>query len=153
MFIIDSRVMKSSVLLCPHVQIQRSKKSKDFFVSIFMYSGGTPEQDWSYDPSEPRYCICNQVSYGDMVACDNEDVSIFFIFLPTTALYLNLKISPFTPIYISRFIFSVHTSGFTIPVLVSMPLRKASGIVLHVQQIWPDEKGASKNGDQYCTYS
>jgi len=35
-------------------------------------SGGTPEQDW-YDPSEPRYCICNQVSYGDMVACDNED--------------------------------------------------------------------------------
>jgi len=35
-------------------------------------SGGTPEQEW-YDPSEPRYCICNQVSYGDMVACDNED--------------------------------------------------------------------------------
>jgi inhibitor of growth protein 3 len=32
--------------------------------------------DWTYDPNEPRYCICNQVSYGDMVACDNEDVSI-----------------------------------------------------------------------------
>lgn len=31
--------------------------------------------EW-YDPNEPRYCICNQVSYGDMVACDNEDVSI-----------------------------------------------------------------------------
>lgn len=29
--------------------------------------------DWAYDPNEPRYCICNQVSYGDMVACDNED--------------------------------------------------------------------------------
>jgi inhibitor of growth protein 3 len=29
--------------------------------------------DWTYDPNEPRYCICNQVSYGDMVACDNED--------------------------------------------------------------------------------
>ena len=43
--------------------------------SIF-FSGGTPEQDW-YDPSEPRYCICNQVSYGDMVACDNEDVRKF----------------------------------------------------------------------------
>lgn len=27
------------------------------------------------DPNEPRYCICNQVSYGDMVACDNEDVN------------------------------------------------------------------------------
>ena len=28
------------------------------------------------DPNEPRYCICNEVSYGDMVGCDNEDVSI-----------------------------------------------------------------------------
>ncbi|XP_044593304.1 inhibitor of growth protein 3-like [Cotesia glomerata] len=29
--------------------------------------------DWTYDPNEPRYCICDQVSYGDMVACDNAD--------------------------------------------------------------------------------
>lgn len=35
----------------------------------------TAEGEWSYDPNEPRYCVCNQVSYGDMVACDNEDVS------------------------------------------------------------------------------
>lgn len=35
----------------------------------------TPEGEWSYDPNEPRYCVCNQVSYGDMVACDNEHVS------------------------------------------------------------------------------
>lgn len=34
------------------------------------------EQEWPYDPSEPRYCVCNQVSYGDMVACDNDDVSL-----------------------------------------------------------------------------
>lgn len=40
----------------------------------------TTDGEWSYDPNEPRYCICNQVSYGDMVACDNEAVSsIFFI--------------------------------------------------------------------------
>lgn len=32
----------------------------------------TTEGEWSYDPNEPRYCICNQVSYGDMVACDND---------------------------------------------------------------------------------
>ncbi|KAM7349619.1 inhibitor of growth family, member 3 isoform 2-T2 [Cochliomyia hominivorax] len=32
----------------------------------------TPEGEWSYDPNEPRYCTCNQVSYGDMVACDND---------------------------------------------------------------------------------
>eukprot|EP00128_Syssomonas_multiformis_P006566 Colp12_sorted_trinity150504_noHs@184 len=24
------------------------------------------------DENEPRYCICNQVSYGDMVGCDND---------------------------------------------------------------------------------
>lgn len=34
------------------------------------------DADWNYDPNEPRYCVCNQVSYGDMVACDNEAVSI-----------------------------------------------------------------------------
>uniref|UniRef100_A0AAR5PK68 Inhibitor of growth protein N-terminal histone-binding domain-containing protein n=1 Tax=Dendroctonus ponderosae TaxID=77166 RepID=A0AAR5PK68_DENPD len=32
------------------------------------------EGEWTYDPNEPRYCLCNQVSYGDMVACDNEEV-------------------------------------------------------------------------------
>jgi len=25
------------------------------------------------DPNEPTYCICHQVSYGDMIACDNEN--------------------------------------------------------------------------------
>ncbi|XP_040575436.1 inhibitor of growth protein 3 isoform X2 [Lepeophtheirus salmonis] len=36
-------------------------------------AGSSQDQEWNYDPSEPRYCICNQVSYGDMVACDNQD--------------------------------------------------------------------------------
>ena len=38
------------------------------------------EGEWAPDPNEPRYCLCNQVSYGDMVACDNPDVrsSSFF---------------------------------------------------------------------------
>lgn len=26
-----------------------------------------------YDPSEPRYCYCNGVSYGEMVACENDE--------------------------------------------------------------------------------
>ncbi|CEH14203.1 chromatin remodeling protein [Ceraceosorus bombacis] len=29
--------------------------------------------DMAIDPNEPRYCYCDQVSYGDMVACDNDD--------------------------------------------------------------------------------
>nr|CAH0112301.1 unnamed protein product [Daphnia galeata] len=31
------------------------------------------EDEWAPEPNEPRYCLCNQVSYGDMVACDNPD--------------------------------------------------------------------------------
>lgn len=27
------------------------------------------------DPDEQRYCICNEVAFGDMVACDNKNVS------------------------------------------------------------------------------
>ena len=27
------------------------------------------------DPDEPRYCICGDVSFGDMIACENENVS------------------------------------------------------------------------------
>ena len=37
--------------------------------------GASTDQEWGVDPNEPRYCICNQISYGDMVACDNDDVS------------------------------------------------------------------------------
>uniref|UniRef100_A0A7S0ZLN9 PHD-type domain-containing protein n=1 Tax=Timspurckia oligopyrenoides TaxID=708627 RepID=A0A7S0ZLN9_9RHOD len=29
--------------------------------------------DMIVDPNEPRYCTCNQVSYGEMVACENVD--------------------------------------------------------------------------------
>eukprot|EP01135_Chromosphaera_perkinsii_P006866 Nk52_evm21s621 gene=Nk52_evmTU21s621 len=28
------------------------------------------------DPNEPRYCICNGISYGEMVGCDNKDCAI-----------------------------------------------------------------------------
>merc|ERR1712083_895232 len=38
-----------------------------------LLSADLRDQDWNFDPNEPRYCICNQVSYGDVVACDNED--------------------------------------------------------------------------------
>ncbi len=28
------------------------------------------------DPNEPTYCICNRVSYGAMIGCDNEDCNV-----------------------------------------------------------------------------
>ena len=28
------------------------------------------------DSTEPRYCLCDHVSYGEMIACDNADCLI-----------------------------------------------------------------------------
>lgn len=43
--------------------------------------------DIPVDPNEPTYCLCNQVSYGDMVACDNPNVCNF-PFFPSLLRYL-----------------------------------------------------------------
>lgn len=34
------------------------------------------EADMPIDPNEPTFCLCNQVSFGQMICCDNPDVSI-----------------------------------------------------------------------------
>ena len=31
------------------------------------------------DPDEPTYCLCNQVSFGEMIGCDNEEVRLFML--------------------------------------------------------------------------
>jgi len=35
--------------------------------------------DMPVDPNEPTYCLCHQVSYGEMIGCDNPDVNHCFI--------------------------------------------------------------------------
>ncbi|KAM4632393.1 inhibitor of growth protein 5-like [Discoglossus pictus] len=32
--------------------------------------------DMTVDPNEPTYCLCHQVSYGEMIGCDNPDCPI-----------------------------------------------------------------------------
>lgn len=32
----------------------------------------TPPQDDVIDPDEPTYCICDQISFGEMILCDND---------------------------------------------------------------------------------
>jgi len=34
--------------------------------------------DMPVDPNEPTYCLCHQVSYGEMIGCDNHDVCVLF---------------------------------------------------------------------------
>ena len=31
------------------------------------------------DPNEPRYCLCNRVSFGEMINCENVDVSWIYL--------------------------------------------------------------------------
>lgn len=45
--------------------------------------------DLPVDPNEPTYCFCNQVSYGEMVACDNPDVCFYFFF-SYTCLFISI---------------------------------------------------------------
>ena len=33
-----------------------------------------PEE--TIDPDEPTYCLCDQISYGEMIMCDNDSCSI-----------------------------------------------------------------------------
>ncbi len=35
--------------------------------------------DMPVDPNEPTYCLCSQVSYGEMIGCDNSDVSNSYV--------------------------------------------------------------------------
>ncbi|XP_074605660.1 inhibitor of growth protein 5 isoform X1 [Brevipalpus obovatus] len=39
-------------------------------------TGTTDVLDMPVDPNEPTYCVCHQVSYGEMIGCDNPDCPI-----------------------------------------------------------------------------
>lgn len=53
----------------------------------------TSTTGWTADPNEPRYCVCNDVSYGDMVGCDNDDVR----YCSTSMQYLRYVLACSTP--------------------------------------------------------
>lgn len=62
-------------LLLPVLTSVCHSDSSETLSRIFESNGDALAPGWNPDPDEQTYCICNQVSYGEMVACDNEDVS------------------------------------------------------------------------------
>lgn len=42
--------------------------------------------DMPVDPNEPTYCLCHQVSYGEMIGCDNPDVRfcVYSVYIVTS---------------------------------------------------------------------
>lgn len=45
-------------------------------VNLGSPQGGTDVLDMPVDPNEPTYCFCHQVSFGEMIGCDNADCPI-----------------------------------------------------------------------------
>ena len=39
-------------------------------------TGDSPNFLDDVDPDEPTYCLCNQISYGEMIGCDNTNCQI-----------------------------------------------------------------------------
>ena len=78
------------------------------------------------DPNEPRYCVCHRVSFGIMIGCENNDVSILF--------HSMLFLCKPKRVVANNFQFSVRRNGSILNVLVSNRFRRErpNGIVLSV---------------------
>ncbi|KAL0436793.1 UNVERIFIED_CONTAM: PHD finger protein ING2 [Sesamum radiatum] len=61
------------------------------------------ELDQPIDPNEPTYCVCHQVSFGDMIACDNENVNPISPSFSAPLLVASFSLSPpLCTIYIQK---------------------------------------------------
>ncbi|KAJ3598016.1 hypothetical protein NHX12_001530 [Muraenolepis orangiensis] len=73
--------------------------------------------DMPVDPNEPTYCLCHQVSYGEMIGCDNTDCSIEWFHFACVGLTTKPHMS----------------SDFFVPVCVG-DLTKSGGVNQYVVQ-------------------
>jgi inhibitor of growth protein 3 len=64
-------------LLPFHLETKAHRKKNALQQSLLVSDSVQESAEWLeyVDPNEPRYCLCNQVSYGEMVGCDNAEVS------------------------------------------------------------------------------
>ena len=90
--------------------------------------GGGSDQEWNFDPNEPRYCICNQVSYGDMVACDNEDCPYEWFHYPCVGVTAPPKVTTALPLIVVKvsiilLIIALQGKWYCQPCLASMRRR------------------------------
>jgi hypothetical protein len=57
----------------------------------------TPPQDETIDPDEPTYCLCDQISFGEMILCDNDLCPIEWFHFSCVALLSKPKGKWFCP--------------------------------------------------------
>ncbi|KOB61111.1 Inhibitor of growth protein, partial [Operophtera brumata] len=51
---------------------KKGKKKKRKARQTTQRSETPPEETDAIDPDEPRYCLCDQISFGEMILCDND---------------------------------------------------------------------------------
>lgn len=109
--------------------MRRERERESFFFSFTHLPFFSPTTD------EPKYCTCQQVSYGEMIGCDEKDcVSVhgcnaatacLFLF-PVLSLFFSHNLSKRVPLF-SLFHFSpfyTHTHSSTAIRVVSLSLRQ-----------------------------
>ena len=61
------------------------------------------------DPNEPTYCVCNRVSFGEMIACENETCAVEWFHFACVGLStdakIKVRISPRPPAFSFFFTF------------------------------------------------
>ncbi|XP_028832254.1 inhibitor of growth protein 2 [Denticeps clupeoides] len=60
----------------PQPREKRSKSAKKKKRSKAKQEREASPVEFAIDPNEPTYCLCEQVSYGEMIGCDNEQCPI-----------------------------------------------------------------------------
>lgn len=55
-------------------QVQRvsAQKEEDSRSNAKSANNDDDDEEVSIDPDEPTYCLCDQISYGEMICCDND---------------------------------------------------------------------------------
>ncbi|KAL2480406.1 PHD finger protein ING2 [Abeliophyllum distichum] len=69
----DDPVVLPPLPLVPKNEKRRSLYGTPQSKSLKRDFSSPVELDQPIDPNEPTYCVCHQVSFGDMIACDNEN--------------------------------------------------------------------------------
>lgn len=67
------------------------KEATAVTASMFGLVPPTEVLDMPVDPNEPTYCVCRQVSYGEMVGCDNTECEIEWFHFGCVGLTLQTK--------------------------------------------------------------
>lgn len=101
--------------------------------------------DMPVDPNEPTYCLCHQVSYGEMIGCDNPDVSflcfVLAILLKSLYDFFSLPLQPVKQpelffVYWYYFIFHSSVSNWVVSFCLCWSCNKTQRKMVRILISW-----------------